>query len=58
MVIVDGDADLFEIVEEMRASCDFFRCLHRWQEQTSQNTNDSDDDQQFDQRESGFAYKC
>ncbi len=51
VVIVERDADLFEIVGALNSPRCFPRDLHRGQEQRDQNRDDRDDDEQFDQCE-------
>jgi hypothetical protein len=54
-VIVQSQADLFEVISALQASGGFAGRLHGWQQQADENTDDGDDDQKFDQGESRVA---
>ena len=51
VVVVDGQADLLEIVLALRAGGGFADLLHGRNEQTDQDGDDGDDNEQLDQRE-------
>jgi hypothetical protein len=51
VVVVQREADLFEVVLALRAPCGFPRLLHGRQQQRDQDRNDRDDDEQFDESE-------
>src|SRR5262249_17948355 len=52
VVVVDGQAQLLEVVLTADAVGRFAYLLHRREQQPDQEANDSDDHQQLDQRES------
>ena len=51
MVVVEGQADLLEVVGALDPPRRLARRLHGRQEQRDQHRDDGDDDQQLDQRE-------
>jgi hypothetical protein len=51
VVILQRQAELFQIVLALRAPGRFTRLLHGRKQQGHQHSDDGDDDQQFDQRE-------
>jgi hypothetical protein len=51
LVIVQGQADLLEMIAALNASCRLAGRLHRRQQQANQNANDGNDHQKLDQRE-------
>jgi hypothetical protein len=53
MVVVQGDPDLFEVVDALCAACSLARALNGGQEKRYQHRDDRNHDQQFDERESG-----
>src|SRR5262249_15406634 len=50
-VVHDGEADLLEVVDAMRAACGLARRLHGRQQQGDQDGDDRDDDEELDQGE-------
>ena len=52
-VVVQGQADLLEVVDALDAPGRLARRLHGGQEQGDQHRDDRDDDQQLDQGEGG-----
>ena len=55
MVVVQGQADLLQVVDALGAAGGLARRLHGGQEQADQDGDDGDHHQQFDQRETGAA---
>ena len=53
LVVVQGQADLLEVVDALDAAGGLARRLHGGQQQRDQDRDDRDDDQQLDQREGG-----
>ena len=53
--VVQGDADLFEVVAALHSSSGFSCGLHGGQEQCDEHSDDGDDDEQFDEREGAIA---
>ena len=51
VVVVDGQADLLQVVDALRAPGGLAGRLHGGQEQADQDGDDGDDDEQFDERE-------
>jgi len=51
-VVVEGEADLFEIVVALSPARRFPRLLNGWEQEGDQHGDDADDDQQFDQGKS------
>jgi len=51
MVVVQGDAELLEVVEALRSSRGFAGRLYRRQQQCDENANDRDNNQKFHQGE-------
>src|SRR5262245_2598004 len=52
VVVVNRESQLLEVVLTLDSSCRLASCLDGRQEQRNQNTDDRNDDQQLDQRES------
>ena len=55
VVVVQGQADLLEVVGALDAGGGLADLLHGGQQQADQDGDDGDDDQQLDQREAGAA---
>ena len=51
MVVVQGQADLLEIIQATRPVGGFAHLLNRRQQETDKDSDDRDHHQQFDQRE-------
>jgi hypothetical protein len=51
VVIVAGQAKLFELVLTLHASGGLANLLHGWEKQSDQDGNDRDNDKEFNQRE-------
>jgi hypothetical protein len=51
VVIVQGEADLVEVVAALHAGRGFANLLHRGQQKPDQDADDGDDDEQLDQGE-------
>ena len=50
VIVVEGDPDLFQVVDALDARARLARRLHRRQQQGNQDRDDRDDHQEFDQR--------
>ena len=57
VVVVQGEADLLEVVDALRPPRRLPRRLNRRQQQGDQDGNDRDDDQQFDQSEAASYHR-
>jgi hypothetical protein len=57
VVVVDGDADLLEVVGAGGAGGGLAHFLHSGQQQPDQHGDDRDDDEQLDQRERGAGFR-
>ena len=53
LVVVQGEADLPQVIETLRAPRGFAGGLNGWQQQGNQDADDGDYDEQLDQREAG-----
>jgi hypothetical protein len=56
VVNVKSQADLFEVVTALHATCCFASGLNRWQQKSNQDADDGDHNQQLDQRESASRF--
>lgn len=55
LIVLQGDAQLFEVVGALEAPARFAGGLDGRQQERNQDANNRDDDQQFDQREAAAA---
>jgi hypothetical protein len=53
MVVVGRQADLMQVVTALAAPGRFAGCLHGGKQKGNQDSDDGDDNQQFNQRETG-----
>ena len=56
-VIVDGEAELLEVVLALRPGGGLAHLLNRREQQSNQDGDDGDDDEQFDEREPTAAHR-
>src|SRR5262245_1977439 len=53
--LLAGQVHVFQIIQALSFPAGFAGALHRWQQERHEDTDDRDDDQQFDQGESGWT---